>query len=99
MVPMDSLDSTHEPHPRFSVQGPILSVGGDGLKTTWACISACFRQRTPGCVKGCQQAVAETRRTIGTIETEMRDSRFKIPYPEMTVRRKVTSPHFVLFVK
>jgi hypothetical protein len=29
----------------------------------------------------------------------MRDSRFKIPYPEMTVRRKVTSTHFVLFVK
>jgi len=35
MVPVDSLDSTHEPHLRFSVQGPILSVGGDGLKITW----------------------------------------------------------------
>jgi hypothetical protein len=42
---------------------------------------------------------SETRRTIGTVKTEMRDSRFKIPYPEMTVRRKVTSTHFVLFVK
>ncbi len=26
-------------------------------KPTWACISMCFRQRTRGCMKGCQQAV------------------------------------------
>jgi hypothetical protein len=36
---------------------------------------------------------------VASVETGMRDSRFQIPYPEMTVRRKVTSSHFVLFVK
>ncbi len=29
----DSLDLTHEPHPRFPVQGHILSIGGDALKS------------------------------------------------------------------
>jgi hypothetical protein len=26
------LDWTHEPHPRFSVEGHILSIGGDALR-------------------------------------------------------------------
>jgi len=30
--PVDSLDLTYEPHPRFPVQGHILSVGGDALR-------------------------------------------------------------------
>jgi hypothetical protein len=29
----DSLDLTNEPHPRFLVQGHILSIGGDALKS------------------------------------------------------------------
>jgi hypothetical protein len=28
---MDSVDWTDEPHPRFLMQGHILSVGGDAL--------------------------------------------------------------------
>ncbi len=52
-----------------------------------------------GMREGLPTSGSETRRIIGTVETEMHDSRFKIPYPEMTVQRKVTSPHFVLFVK
>ncbi len=32
-LPMNSLDLTHEPHPRFLVQGHILSIGGDDLRT------------------------------------------------------------------
>jgi len=30
-LPEDSLDSTDEPHPRFLVQGHVVSVGGDAL--------------------------------------------------------------------
>jgi hypothetical protein len=30
--PVDSLDLTNEPHPRFPVQGRILSFGGDALR-------------------------------------------------------------------
>jgi hypothetical protein len=29
----DSLDLTNEPHPRFPVEGHILSIGGDALKS------------------------------------------------------------------
>jgi hypothetical protein len=32
---MDSLDLTNEQHPKFSVQGHLLSVDGDALITTW----------------------------------------------------------------
>jgi hypothetical protein len=32
-LPGDSLHSTHEPHPRFPVQGCILSVSGDALRS------------------------------------------------------------------
>ncbi len=52
-----------------------------------------------GMREGLPTSRSETRRTIGTVETEMRDTRVKIPYPERTVRRKVNSPHVVLFVK
>ncbi len=30
-LPVDSLDFTDEPHPRFLVQGHILIIGGDAL--------------------------------------------------------------------
>ncbi len=30
-LPVDSLDLTHEPHPRFLMQGHILRLGGDAL--------------------------------------------------------------------
>jgi hypothetical protein len=33
---VDSLDLTLEPHPRFLVQGHILSVGGDALMALYA---------------------------------------------------------------
>ncbi len=33
--PVDSLDLTNEPHPRFLVQGHILSVGGDALMAVY----------------------------------------------------------------
>ncbi len=32
---MDSLDLTNEPHARFLVQGPILSVGADALMAVY----------------------------------------------------------------
>ncbi len=31
--PVDSLDLTYEPHPRFPVQGHILNAGGDALNS------------------------------------------------------------------
>jgi len=40
-LPVDSLDLTDEPHPRFLVQGHILSIGGDALMaryTFWALV-------------------------------------------------------------
>jgi hypothetical protein len=30
-LPVDSLDLTHEPHPRFPLEGHILNIGGDAL--------------------------------------------------------------------
>jgi hypothetical protein len=36
-LPVDPLDWTDEPHPRFPVQGHILSIGGDALtKVPWS---------------------------------------------------------------
>ncbi len=36
-LPVDPLDWTDEPHPRFLVQGHILSIGGDALtKVPWS---------------------------------------------------------------
>jgi hypothetical protein len=36
--PADSLALTDEPHQRFSVQGRILSVGGDAFNLLFACL-------------------------------------------------------------
>jgi hypothetical protein len=47
ILPVDSLDLTDEPHPRFSVQGHILSVGGDGLRITWDNPSSPVNLRSP----------------------------------------------------
>jgi hypothetical protein len=35
-IPVDSLDLTAQPHPRFLVHGRILSVGGDALMALYA---------------------------------------------------------------
>jgi hypothetical protein len=32
ILPGESLDLTHEPHPRFPVRGHRLSIGGDALR-------------------------------------------------------------------
>jgi hypothetical protein len=32
-LPVDALNLTHEPHPRFPAPGHVLSVGGDALIT------------------------------------------------------------------
>jgi hypothetical protein len=37
ILPMDSMDPTDEPHPRFTTQACIVSIGGDALskKKCW----------------------------------------------------------------